>query len=362
MKFLFDARFIRTDHHDGVSLYSTSLARAVFNQKQDVVFLIFKDEQIKFLPDGAKIAKISSPESIKGVLFSRAEIARLKPDIVYSPMQTTPNSRRYKLILTLHDMTYYKFNVPPKNHPWFVRMGWKLFYMAYWPQRIVLNKADTVTTVSETSKAEILDARLTKRPVVVVSNAARSLSDFHERPKQNTNPPKNLIFIGTGQPHKNIETLIKGTAFLPNRVLHLLSPMSKEMKRYYNSLCPDGVDLVYHDGFDSEKEAKIFFDDAILVSASKAEGFGLPLVEAMDYHIPIVVSDIPIFHEVAGKSAKFFDPDDPSDFARTVMELDDKKTRDIMIREGITKAKDFDWDKSARTLIDVVEKLINEEE
>lgn len=360
MKLFFDARFIRVDHHDGISLFSTSLAKSVHDELQDdVTFLIYTNRQKKFLPEGAKTIKIHNPSSVQE-LFSGRIVAKYKPDVVYSPMQTIGKNKAYKLILTLHDMTYYKYRTPPKNNPFWIRVGWRLFHLTYVPQRLILNRADVIATVSETSKDEMFRAKLTKRPIIVISNAARSLSDFCKRPVQRDIPPKNIVFIGGDQKHKNIKTLILGMGLLPGKVLHLMSPISNSDKKRHQKIKPSGVEIVYHNGFDSKKEAKALANNAILVSASLAEGFGLPLVEAMDFGTPIAVSDIPIFHEVAGQAAKFFNPKSPSDFAKKVKELDDLKTRKKLVQKGMKQARKFNWGKSAKVLVAAAKELTGE--
>ncbi|MEL0316987.1 MAG: glycosyltransferase, partial [Aquiluna sp.] len=63
-----------------------------------------------------------------------------------------------------------------------------------------------------------------------------------------------------------------------------------------------------------------------LVSASLDEGFGIPLVEAMERGCPVVVSDIDIFEEVAGPAGLRFSPKDYEEFASCVRSLDDEET------------------------------------
>ncbi|VWD15332.1 glycosyl transferase family 1 [Burkholderia lata] len=57
-----------------------------------------------------------------------------------------------------------------------------------------------------------------------------------------------------------------------------------------------------------------------LVMASMAEGFGLPLVEAMHYGMPILARDLPVFREIAGESASYFCDDNPIQFADRILE------------------------------------------
>ncbi len=62
MKLFFDARYIRTDFHDGISRYSTELGNALA-KITDVTFIIFDLKQLAFLPVDATYVKVSSPTS-----------------------------------------------------------------------------------------------------------------------------------------------------------------------------------------------------------------------------------------------------------------------------------------------------------
>ena len=79
--------------------------------------------------------------------------------------------------------------------------------------------------------------------------------------------------------------------------------------------------MVFHNGVtDAEYEALLARTTA-LVSLSKAEGYGLPLVEAMALGTPVVASDIPIFREVGGDAVSYVHPDSPAEFAAAVRKL-----------------------------------------
>ena len=87
-------------------------------------------------------------------------------------MQTMGSwGRKYPLVLTLHDLIYYEHPAPPGFLPAPVRVLWRLYHKAYWPQRLLLNRADVVATISHTTAALMRKYRLTKRPVRIVGNA-----------------------------------------------------------------------------------------------------------------------------------------------------------------------------------------------
>ncbi len=358
MKFFFDTRYIRTDYPDGISRYTTELAGALHDLYPATTFIISDEKQLNFLPKGCswiKIHPVSSPKEP----FTALVLNTFHPDVVATPLQSMGSfGRKFKLILNQQDMTYYKHATPPAYFPWYVRLTWWLYHLTYWPGRLTLNAADVVATVSETSKNEIEVARLTKRPIIVVPNAARDLSELLEKPvSQKDTPPSNLVFMGSLIPHKNVLTLVRALEFLPGRTLHLLSRGSESYIEELKQAIPKGANVQFYNGVSDEKYANILADDAIMVSASKSEGFGLPLAEALKLGVPCVVSDIPPFHEVAGEGALFADPTSPKDFADKIKQLDQKAKREMLIKSGHVHIDSFSWKKSATILLDTAKKL-----
>lgn len=357
MKIFFDARYIRTDFHDGISRYTHELANALARQAP-VTFIISDKAQLKFLPENAQYVMLHPVTSWREPL-SALWLNTFKPDVVMSPLQTIGSvGRKFKLVLNLQDMTYYKHRMPPPQFSLPIRLVWRLYHMTYIPQRVTLNGADLVATVSETSKREIIEARLTKRPIVVVSNAAQDLTRYLNKPiVQGNKPPKNLVYMGAFLPYKNVECLIKSLEFLPGRTLHLLSRISPARKAELMRLIPEKASVVFHGGVSDKQYVDILADNAIMVSASKAEGFGLPLIEAIQVGVPSVVTDMEVFHEVAGDGALYADPDDPQTFAAKIASLDDKKLREELVQKGQEHIKRFSWDNSAKALLDAVNNL-----
>ena len=355
MKLLFDARLIRTDFHDGVSRYSTELGNALA-KLTPVTFIICDDEQLAFLPKKAKFIKIHPPVSVKEP-FTSLILNKYNPDVVFSPMQVMGTiGRKFKLILTSHDMIFYHYNVAPIGQPFLIRIGWKAYHATKVPERIALNGADIVATVSKAMRAEFEDAKLTKRPIIVVPNAPQNLAKLTKKQPAGLKP-RNLIYMGSFMPYKNIETLLKGMEYLPDYTLHILSKGPAARKRELEALVPAKRNVVFHGGVSDGVYAQLLTDKAALVNASLDEGFGLPVVEALSLGVPAVISDIPVFHEVAAGGALYFQPLDPKDFADQVKQLDSKAVRDRVISHGKTHAATFTWERSARTLLNAITSL-----
>lgn len=353
MKIIIDARFTRTDHHDGISRYGASLIAATA-EIAEVSMLISDLRQLALLPD-VPYTLVNSPLS-PAELFVARKINKLGADVVVCPMQTMGTwGRRYGLVLTLHDLIYYEHPEPPGFLPAPVRVLWRLYHKAYWPQRLLLNRADTVATISRTTEALIAKHQLTHRPVKIISNAPQP----GQKPRNvQDGAEPSLVYMGSFMPYKNVETLLAGMAFLPGHTLHLLSRINPQRRAELERLIPGGARVVFHNGVTDEEYAGLLRTATALVSLSRAEGYGLPLVEAMALGTPVVASDIPIFREVGGEAASYVDPGSPVQFADAVRALQDPVRWADASRRSVVRAGEFTWEQSARQLVDVAHGIV----
>ena len=358
MKIAFDCRYVRTDHHDGISRFSArlveQLAPLASARGDQVIMLISDTEQLRMLPE-LPYETISSPTSIREPRVAR-QINKLEPDIVFSPMQTIgARGRKYKLVLTVHDLIYYSHPTPPRQFAWPLRLLWRLYHLSWWPQKMLLAKSDAIVAVSETTKGLIEQNKLATKPVYVVHNAA-------DQPVANpvvlpaNQRSRSVVYMGSFMPYKNVETLVTAVSRLPDFTLHLLSRISEGDRKRLSSISPE-AQIHFHNGTTDEDYFDLLTHATALVSASRDEGFGIPLVEAMSLGTPIVVSDIPIFHEIGGDAALLADPDRPEEFARAIESLTDLGEWDRVSILSRKQAQKFSWKKSAQDLLDVLVKV-----
>jgi glycosyltransferase involved in cell wall biosynthesis len=353
VKIVIDARFTRTDHHDGISRYGASLIAAAA-KVADVSMLISDTRQLALLPD-VPYTLINSPLSPLELFVAR-KINPLGADVVVCPMQTMGSwGRKYGLVLTLHDLIYYEHPAPPGFLPTPVRVLWRLYHKAFWPQRLLLNRADTVATISRTTEALMAKYRLTRRPVRIISNAPQPAQDPRDPA---AGADHSLVYMGSFMPYKNVETMVAGMSGLPDFTLHLLSRITPERRAELEIMVPTGAKVVFHNGVTDDEYAVLLKRATALVSLSRAEGYGLPLVEAMSLGTPVIASDIPIFREVGGDAASYVDPGSATDFAAAVVKLrDDHHWQDVS-RRSVARAAEFSWDESARQLVDVAHDIV----
>ncbi|MFF2051908.1 glycosyltransferase family 4 protein [Leifsonia sp. NPDC058194] len=351
MKVLFDCRYTRIGRHDGISRYTAGLVTALA-ERHAVTMLVSDRRQLEMLPD-LPWELIGSPTAM-GEPWVARQVNRLDPDIVFTPMQTMGGfGRRYRLVLTVHDLIYYRHPTPPRDLPAFVRGLWRLYHLAWWPQRLLLNRSDAVVTVSKTTKGLIAEHRLTKRPVYVVPNAADMPAIPVARASRTAAETKSLVYMGSFMPYKNVDTLVRAVALLPGYELHLMSRVADAEKERLAALAP-AAHLVFHDGASDEEYAETLAAATALVTASRDEGFGIPLVESMTLGTPVIVSDIPIFREIGGEAALYFPADAPEKLAEQVRHLEQDGVWAERSAASRAEAARFTWEASAEHLLTVL--------
>jgi glycosyltransferase involved in cell wall biosynthesis len=345
MTTFFDARFIRFGAHDGISRFAANLFSELAKLRP-ITAIINDERQLKHLPEGTKYVLECAPTSPRELGLAH-RLNALGATLVYSPMQTTgANGKKFKLVLTLHDMIYYRHRRPPREFSLLVRALWRLYHWSYLPARLLLNKADALVTISETSRQLIQNAKLYRGQIEVVFNASEMVSARGARDKPGGNK---LVYMGSFMEYKNVETLIRGMVWLPNFELHLLSAVSDQTKARLVALAGDSsFRVVFHNGVSDVDYRQLLSEAFALVSASKDEGFGIPLIEAMSLGTPVVCSDIPIFREVADGAALYFYADDAGQFANQVLTLGNDWRQ--ASQKALENAERFSWADSARKL------------
>jgi glycosyltransferase involved in cell wall biosynthesis len=163
--------------------------------------------------------------------------------------------------------------------------------------------------------------------------------------------------MGNRRPHKNFVSLIRALALIPDdRRPHLvitggrgedpLRPVVDEL-----GLGP-WVDL--KQWVSTAELADLHASATALAMPSLQEGFCLPVVDAMAQDLPVLLSDLPIFHEVADGAALYFDPVDLSSIAAAMVRItSEPELAERLAQAGRRQAKRFSWAATAQQTLDV---------
>ena len=361
MNIAFDARgFPLNDKFDGVGRYSFELAHAMAEHTEhSFTWLICDERQIDKLPSDHYLLINRADDILHEITLPRT-LNTHHFDVVYSPfylMGLGRGRRNYKLILTIHDMTYFRYRTPPQWLPQYQRVAWWLFNSTKWPTRQLLRPADIIATVSATVKHELEAAHMSKRLIMPVLNAV----DMQMRPKVATHhaTSNNIVYMSAFTPYKNVELLIDALAALPECTLHLLSRIpAKRLRELEQRARAKGVrsHIIFYNGVSDEEYHELLKSARCLVNAAKTEGFGLPILEAQQCGVPVACSDTPIFREVAGEAAIFFDNTSPSACAEAIRTLANPKISHDLVKKGYVNTQRFRWSASADAAIKLCQK------
>lgn len=269
--------------------------------------------------------------------------------VLFAPNYLPPPLFRFARgarVATVHDLTVRKI-------PWAVRPDTGAALRERLDQTML--EADLLLTPSEAVRSELLELGVSPSRVRAIHHGPGQTADEGTVSLPEKTPPRYALHVGTLEPRKNIGTLLAAWRLLRRRIadppaLVLCGGFgwkSAEIRREIAAAAADG--WLVHLGYVSPGELAALYQHALLVALpSFYEGFGLPVVEALRAGAPLVLSDIPVFHEVAGDAALYAPPGQPEAWAEKIAALvTDGGLQEELRRKGAERAKRFDWRRAA---------------
>jgi glycosyltransferase involved in cell wall biosynthesis len=266
--------------------------------------------------------------------------------------------RGIKRVVSLHDCIHFRY---PETTSRVLAVGMRAI--------LELNArfADRILTLSDASRADIEHfLRVDRSRITVVSSGPGAApvdpaqGDIRARLGIPAGPL--VLSVSARRPHKNLERLISAVAELPDVVLVLPGYPTDRDDQLRECARAAGIgERVVLCGWvdDAELEA-LYVEARCMAFPSLAEGFGLPVLEAMRRGVPVAISDIPVLHEVAGEAAVYFDPHDPRSMALAIGELiEDSPQREGLILDGMRRVEQFTWERTADAVADVYRELLS---
>jgi len=288
---------------------------------------------------------------------------RVRADLLHVPGFDAPRWRVCPIVLTVHDVIGLLFpaNLPPISR----------FYWSRWLPRTV-RWADRVITDSEHTRRDLIRMLgISPQRIDVVylgvHQAFRPLEDRHRlsevRHKYRL-PPSIILYVGTLEPRKGLDTLIAAYAALASDIEHDLVIAGKSgwyTEPLFREIQAQGLTgRVHFTDYVADEDLPALYNAAdLFVFPSRYEGFGLPPLEAMACGTPVVCSDASSLPEVVGDAALLVPPDDPDALAAVLHRvLGDRALQGTMRAMGLDRAGGFTWDKTARQTVEIYERLL----
>lgn len=352
--------------YGGIHVYTKELLRAISKLDQKNEYIVVRSEA-KNEFDGME--EIVVPYSIfPGYRFWRLffQLPRLltnkKVDIVVELAHFGPFNlpKSIKRVTVIHDMTVFLY---PKYH-----VFWSQFLQRQFLPKI-LKKADWVITNSVNTTKDVVrffpDIKEKSTSILLGKDSSfRPQTDSSILKKYGIKQPY-LLFVGTLEPRKNVKTLIKAyDTFKRNpSVEHQLVLIGKKgwkSKEIFDAIdeSPYKSDILVL-GYADKRNLPVLYSMAeVFVYPSLYEGFGLPVLEAMACGTPVITSNISSLTEVGASAALFIDPDSVEELSETIEMLILNPTLQEKMREnGLKKAAEFTWDKTAKLYIELFNSL-----
>lgn len=256
--------------------------------------------------------------------------------------------------VTIHDMVWKKF---PKTMNKLGLLQERLL------TNIVLNKADLIISVSETTKKDIINFNPDlEEKIHTVPNGINTSKfiklKFNKGLSSDIKKPY-ILFVGTIEPRKNIARLIESFSDMPEYIKEKydlvicgkpgwggisIDKLAKdhEVERSIKQIGPvDHNDLM-----------ALYSNAFCGILPSLYEGFGLTVLEFQTYGVPILVSNAGAIPEVAGEGALYFDPYNISEITSQMERLlTDKNLRKDLSDLGTLNIQRFNWEITSNTIL-----------
>jgi glycosyltransferase involved in cell wall biosynthesis len=305
---------------------------------------------------------------VPGRLYHALKFRNLMPpvDLAYGKgVYIFPNFIRWPLanapsVTVMHDLSM--FDCPEYSSP--ANLAFMTRHL-----KTSVEKSDLIVAVSENSKKTLCDHFAIESKKVVVAHLAAEASHYYPRTSDEIAKVKGkygifgkyMLFVSTLEPRKNVEGLIGAYRMLPKKLrsevsLVLVGGRGWRDDDIRNAITEARIagDRVILPGYVDEEDLPALYTGAeTFLFPSHYEGFGLPILEAMNCGTPVITADNSSLPEAGGKAALYVDSHDDEQLSKTIQDvLTNPELRAKLSKASVKQAAKFNWEKSAKTMLD----------
>lgn len=342
MRIGIDARLIE---ETGVGRYIRNLIGelATLDQANEYVIFLRKKAFVEFRRPNSRWEKVLADvpwHSVTEQLVMPRIFQKAKLDLLHIPYFNVPIFYFGRMVVTIHDLTILHLDTGRASSlPWVL---YKLRRLGYgFILRIGLLRAQKIIAVSETTKADIVKNLGIDANKIMVTYEGVNIKPTNEK---RLIKEEYFLYVGNAYPHKNLEILLRAVGESGKKLVLV----GKD--DYFYRRLPRPESVIFFGAASDVQLANLYQNAKALVFPSLMEGFGLPAIEALSLGCPVICSDIPIFHEILGDNAIFFNPHDSKDLAM-------KLRREISKKIVVLDAR-FNWNSMSKQTLHIYESSI----
>jgi glycosyltransferase involved in cell wall biosynthesis len=292
-------------------------------------------------------------------------LKKYKANLFFSPDGYLSLSTKVKQLAAIHDIN---FAHRPKDLPWLTSKYYNYFFPRF------ARKARRIVTVSFFSKEDIARTyKIDQEKIDVVYNGVNTqytpISEEEKiRAKERFSGGKDyFLFVGSLHPRKNICGLLRAyDAFrtsIESEVKLVIAGetmfKTEEIDRTYEGMRYKN-DVIFTGRLSNEDLHQVLGAALAMVFVPFFEGFGIPVIEAMNAGIPVICSNTTSLPEVGGTAVLYADPFVMSQIKDAMVRIyTDEEVRKTLIEKGFRQKQKFSWDRSAERLWGSVQIALN---
>jgi glycosyltransferase involved in cell wall biosynthesis len=274
-------------------------------------------------------------------------------DVLHSLANRGPARTAQPSVVTVLDVIFFHHRT----------MGLVSTHGMRWAVRGAVAGADAIIAISEAAADDIATtlgvdrARITAIPLGPGREPSAPANPSIRR-RLGLEQARIVLCVAAKRPHKNQGLLVAALPELPPDLHAVLvghdEGYGAELRATARNLgVADRVHLV--DYLPDEQLEGLWASAGCACFPTRAEGFGLPVLEAMRRGVPVACSDIPVLREVAGDAAHYFDPSDPKAAASAIEEAMADRSAGS---RGKERSAGFTWERAAARTFSVYERAL----